>query len=138
MTSIVKKTAVITTLILLAACSFSQTDPYAEFTTQELESDKATTATAVAFADKYPPASVSRCQAMTHESYEKGTRCYRVINRNWERDYKQAYDNADKRTRPVLKRYHSSFSSYYLAPTTPARQRAAERAYEQLQRRIGS
>ncbi|HLU03841.1 MAG TPA: hypothetical protein VKZ94_13850 [Advenella sp.] len=138
MTSIVKKTAVLSTLILLAACSFTSSDPYAEFTAQELESDKAVTTTATAFAEKYPPASVRRCEAMTHESYEKGTRCYRVINRNWERDYKQAYDNADKRTRPVLKRYHSRFSSYYLAPTMPARQKAAERAYEQLQRRIGS
>ena len=138
MNSIIKKTTVITTLILLAACSFGRTDPYAEFTAQEQESDKAVTATATDFANKYPPAAVSRCEAMTQESYEKGTRCYRVINRNWERDYKLAYDNADKRTRPVLKRYYSSFSSYYLAPTTPAKQKAAERAYAQLQRRIGS
>lgn len=138
MTSIIKKTAVITTLIFLAACSFTQTDPYAEFTAQELESDQTITTTVASFADKYPPAVVSRCEAMTHESYEKGTRCYRVINRNWERGYKQAYANADNRTRAVLKRYYSSFSSYYLAPATPARQRAAEQSYRQLQRRIDS
>lgn len=138
MTSPIKKTAAFTTFIFLAACSFTKPDPYAEFTAQELQSDQIVTTTAASFANKYPPAAVRRCEAMTHESYEKGTRCYRVINRNWERDYKQAYANADKRTRPVLKRYYSSFSSYYLAPTTPARQRAAERSYGQLQRRIGS
>lgn len=138
MISILKKTTAVATFAVLAACSSTPVDPYAEFTAQEQKSDQALTTTAAAFANKYPPSAVSQCEAMTRDSYEKGTRCYRVINRNWERDYRQAYENADKRTRTVLKRYHTSFSSYYLAPATPARQRAAERSYDQLQRRIGS
>ncbi len=133
-----KSIVTVSTFALLCACSSAPPDPYVQFAEQERQSDQTVTSTAASFADKYPPSSVSHCETMTHESYEKGTRCYRVINRNWERDYKQAYDNADKRTRAVLKRYHSSFSAYYLSPAAPAKQKAAERSYEQLRRRIGS
>ncbi len=133
-----KKIAAALAFATIAACSSTPPDPYAQFTEQEHQSDQTLTTTAVAFARKYPPSSVGQCEALTHESYEKGTRCYRVINRNWERDYNQAYGNADKRTRVVLKRYHKAFSEYYLAPTTPAKQAAAEKSYEQLQRRMGA
>ena len=138
MISALKKSVGAALLALTAACSSTPPDPFAQYTAQEQKSDQTLTSTAAAFAEKYPPSAVGHCESLTHTSYEEGTRCYRVINRNWERDYKEAYSHADKRTRAMLKRYHTSFSAYYLAPSTTARRSAADRAYQQLLRRIGS
>ncbi len=130
------KSALLSTLLALAACSSTPKDPYPEFAQQEAASDQALTPTPAEFVEKYQPASIARCEALTHEAYDKGTRCYRVINRNLQRDYDQAADNTTKRDSQAFKRYYASFTAYYQQPTSAAKQKAADRALKRLQARL--